>query len=513
MKHSMRRLQTSKNLLLNILAYAVQFVISFYISPIIVSGVGASANGFITLANDFVSYAGIIASVFNAVAARFIAEAFYEKNYEKANRYFNSLIVTNLIISGVLCFSGMTIVYFLDRLLDIPAELVFDVKLTFAIIFLSYIVTLLTLVFTTSVFVANRTDLQGIRNIIQYTIRFACILILLNFVSIRIYWIALAQLIAVTVAAVMNVGLTKKLTPELHINFKDAKPKYVKILATSGIWFALINVSTMLLKGLDLTVANLMVGPEEMGLLSIAQTLPNNITYIVGTLAPIFTPVFLSLYTNKKMAELEDSLHQSVYTMSCILFVPICGFIVYAYDFFRLWQKSLSDDAIRVITILAITVAVQEIFNIATASIAQFSVVVNKMKAPVLANIIAGVVSLLVEFGMLFFTDLGIYAIVLSTTGIMSLKYITFDAAYAAYCLKVPYKTFYITTFKAWASVPLLLLIMVGIRLLLPVAGWGGLIIDIVICVAICYPLMFGIYKRDLFIKAIEKLKNRKKSA
>ncbi len=49
---------------MNIVAFIVQFFISFYISPLIVSKVGASAYGFIGLANDFVSYAAIIATVF-----------------------------------------------------------------------------------------------------------------------------------------------------------------------------------------------------------------------------------------------------------------------------------------------------------------------------------------------------------------------------------------------------------------------------------------------------------------
>lgn len=78
----MGKKQTYKNLVFNILAFVVQFVTSFYISPIIVSGVGASAYGFIGLANDFISYAGIITSVFNSVAARFIANSYYKKDFD-----------------------------------------------------------------------------------------------------------------------------------------------------------------------------------------------------------------------------------------------------------------------------------------------------------------------------------------------------------------------------------------------------------------------------------------------
>ena len=82
MKTRMNKRQTFINLIMNTVAFAVQFVISFYISPLIVSNVGASAYGFIGVATDFVSYASIIATVFNSVASRFIADAFYRKDYK-----------------------------------------------------------------------------------------------------------------------------------------------------------------------------------------------------------------------------------------------------------------------------------------------------------------------------------------------------------------------------------------------------------------------------------------------
>lgn len=160
----MGKKQTYKNLVFNILAFVVQFVTSFYISPIIVSGVGAAAYGFIGLANDFISYAGIITSVFNSVAARFIANSYYKKDFDKANNYFNSLIVTNLGLAGVFGVLGVILVPNLNQVISVPIDILVDVKITFALTFLSYCITLITMVFTTSTFVANRTDLQGIRD-------------------------------------------------------------------------------------------------------------------------------------------------------------------------------------------------------------------------------------------------------------------------------------------------------------------------------------------------------------
>ena len=87
------------------------------------------------------------------------------------------------------------------------AKLVNDVKITFALIFLSYIVTLLTMVFTTSTFVTNRTDIQGTRNILNNVLRFVSILLIFNFVSVKLYWVAAATLIPNVVVVLLHMNI------------------------------------------------------------------------------------------------------------------------------------------------------------------------------------------------------------------------------------------------------------------------------------------------------------------
>lgn len=505
----MSKKQTFTNLIMNVAAFAVQFVISFYISPLIVSNVGTSAYGFIGVANDFVSYTSIIATVFNSVASRFIANAFYKKDYERANDYFNSLIVTNIIIAGVLGLVGMVLVPNLDKVLTIPVTLLLDVKLTFSLVFLAYIVQLVTLVFTTSTFVTNRTDIQAIRNIIQYIVRFAIIIVFLNFVSIKIYWVAFASLVATVIIAVLNIGLTKKLTPELKLSVKDAKKEYAFELGKAGCWMALTSISTILLRGLDLTVANVLIGDYEMGLLSIARTMPNTITGIVNTMAPIFTPVLLVNFSVGNRKGVVKEVKDSIKMMALLLFVPISGFIIFSYNFYALWQKSLNHEELVVITLLSIITVVQSYFDSTTSTMAQLSVVVNKLKLPVVVSFLCGVVSVVVEIFMIVVLDMGLYGIVLSTTIVMILRYVLFNSLYAAWCLEEKRTVFLPETIKTWLSIPVLLGFMYLIRKILPISSWMDFVIDVLICGVAGYLFMAVVYGRKYLRKILKKLRGR----
>lgn len=506
---NMGKKQTYKNIVMNIFAFGVQFVISFYISPLIVSEVGTSAYGFISLANDFVSYASILATVFNSVAARFIANSFYKKDYEKASNYFNSLIVANIIIAGILGIIGIVLVPNLQKILTISVSLILDVKLTFALIFISYIVSLVTLVFTTSTFVTNRTDIQGIRNIINYVVRFALIILFLNYISIKIYWIALATLIASIVIAIMNVNLTKRLTPELKINIANAKRDYALELAKSGFWMAFTSISVILMRGLDLTIANTMLGDYEMGLLSIARTMPNNVTSIIATIAPIFTPVFISFYAKRDLDGLIIDIKKSSRTMAVILFVPICGFIVFSYDFYRLWQKSLLINEVSIVTILSCITMIQAFFDSTTSTMAQLSVVTNKLKVPVLVSFGCGILNIIVVYILIKVTNLGVFSIVISSTLIMIIRYVIFNSVYAAYCLEQKRSYFILDVIKTWISIPPLIVIMVFVRNILPISSWFNLLIDAVICGILGYALMAVLYTRNVLFALLKRIIKR----
>lgn len=480
--------QMNKNIIMNLSAFLLQLIINLYISPIIVANVNTSAYGFMNMANDFVSYASIITSIFNSVAARFIANEFYHNNYENANKYFNSLLLTNIILSIVLGSIGFVITSMLEAVLNIPSSIIIDVKITFALIFLSYIISLLTMVYTTATFVTNRTDIQGVRNIINYVIRFSCILLFINFISIKIYWVAFSTLLGNIVISLVNIRLTKKLTPELRVNLKTANIKYVKILAASGIWMSITSISAILMRGLDLIIANKLLDSNLMGILSLARTMPNNVTSVINTIAPLFTPVFIMLYSKQEKNKLTAAVVSSIHNISAIMYVPIAGFIVLANDFYGIWQNSLGKEELALVVILSNITVLQAFFNSSTATLAQISVVTNKLKIPVLVSLGSGILNVIIVILFIEYSPLGIYSIVIISSVIMILRYIVFTPIYASYCLGLPVKIFYKDLLKIWILIPILIISMNLVHInFKAVTKWSELGIEIILCGIIGY--------------------------
>ena len=493
--------QTARNIAVNITAFVIQLVISFVISPIIIGKVGVTAHGFVGIANNFVSYAMILTVVFNSVAARFISKAFYEEQYDQANSYYNSLIVANVYIAVILGIIGAILVPNLARVILIPEDLVFDVQITFALVFGTYIISVLSQVFTVATFVTNRSDLEGIRNVISQLIRLLAIILFLNFLTIKIYWVAFASLLSGLTLSFMNVGLTKKLTPELKINLKQANMKDVWTLACSGAWVALGHISVILTRNCDLIIVNQAIGSHEMGLLSVAQTIPSYISQIICTVGAVFVPVFMNSYCNESKEQLVDRIKQSVKTMACLFFVPIIGFAVYSQEFYALWQSSLAADEIRSIAALSTIAVVQYLFDASTYTIGQVCVVANKLKMPMIFNVISGVCNIGLVLLLLKTTSLGVWGIVLSGTAVLSLRFILFNSLYVSRILDCGYGAFWGTLLKTWGSIPLLIGVLYGVKLLIPVSSWVSLIASALVAAIAGYVMMIVLYERGLFAK------------
>ena len=71
--------QFSMNFIAQFIAFFVNVGVSFFLTPFIVQNIGVDANGFVTLANNFVDYAQLFTVALNSMAGRFITIKIHQK--------------------------------------------------------------------------------------------------------------------------------------------------------------------------------------------------------------------------------------------------------------------------------------------------------------------------------------------------------------------------------------------------------------------------------------------------
>ena len=134
-----RNKQHAINLAASITNMVVGALISFFLTPYIVKTIGVEANGFVMLANSFISYATLVGTALNSMAGRFIMISYYNNDEEKVSRLYSSLYWGNIFLALVYGLLGFFCVIFLEKLVSIPVELQTDVKILFALLFMATI--------------------------------------------------------------------------------------------------------------------------------------------------------------------------------------------------------------------------------------------------------------------------------------------------------------------------------------------------------------------------------------
>ncbi|SEA08288.1 Membrane protein involved in the export of O-antigen and teichoic acid [Eubacterium aggregans] len=483
-----RKRQLSLNMITNIIAFILNLFLNFFISPYIINQLGSEAYGYVKLANDFVNYATLITIALNSMASRFITIALYEGKKERANQYYSSIAISNIVLSTILIIPSFLCVYFLEDLIEIPISLQFDVKITFGVVFLNF---LINLVFTTPglcFFMKNRLDISYRKNIDSIILRFVTIIILFLFLKPRIVYMALGTTISTLYIVVVNIHYKKVLLPEMEFKVQYFDFSTLKEVLSSGVWNSLTKLSQIFSSGLDLLITNLYIDAAAMGLLSVAKTIPNVIVSFLGSLAGVFCPDFTILYAQGKKEELIESIEGAMKIMSIISAIPNAILLSLGVEFYKLWVPG---EPAQVLQILSVLTVVNSCVTGPLQPIYQIFTVTNKVKQSSIVMILYGFSSILVTLLLVRTTNLGVFAVAgVSLIGSLIVA-LFYHLPFGAHYLNLPWWSFFPEIGKSVLSFFVTVGIGYFLKLFLSVDSWIGWFVAAIIILVLGLTINF----------------------
>ena len=395
--------KTMINLFCSLAVLVTNVLVSFFLSPYIVKNIGVEANGFVTLANNFVTYAQLIVTALNGMSARFITIEYVQKNYKKANLYYNSIFWGNLLIVAVLILPASFFIAKMEMIIDVPQDILLDVKMLFSFVFFNFFLSTGVPNWNCATYVTNRLDRQYIPQMVTSVFRCVFLFIVLSIFVPHVWYVGFAaSLVSIMTLAVAWYN-AHKLTPELRIRLKKGERLWsgsaVKELVSSGIWSSISNVGNMLLSGLDLIICNVMLGATEMGIVSLTKIIPNYMQQLSSSIRSAFAPELTINYAKKNLDAIYTDINRAMKLTSIVMTIPMACVVVLGDCFFALWVPSQDAQLLQILSILSIlgymfTSGTQILYNVFDT--------VNKVKQNSIAMITSGIISALITFIMVF---------------------------------------------------------------------------------------------------------------
>lgn len=465
--------QSALNIVGSIVVVGINTAINFLLSPFIVEHLGVEANGYITLANNFVSYIALVTMALNSMAGRYILIDYRRGNHQSVNEYYSSVLLGDWFLAAIFLIPMILFVVFIDSVIVVPESFLSDTRILFAIVFLNYLIPLCLPQWVTATYCTNNLYLRSLRNAVTAIVRAVAIYVLFSLFAPHSYYVAIAATLMSVVSLAMDYAFYKKLMPELRWSVRDFRIKKVWELVSSGIWNTISQCGNLLLEGLDILIANIFISPVSSGILALSKVVPNMITQITGTVATTYGPRLTYLYADGKMKEMENEVKNDISIVSFLANVPIGIVFVFGYSFFALWIPS--QDTIMLTWLSCISLVSLSFAGISQCFINIFGVV-NRLKLNSLVVIATGLVNVLVVFILLKHTQLGVYSIVISSSIINILRVFCFTAPYSARCINASSWRFcgYLLKGACYAVVPIVIGLLVK---LIPISNtWFSLI-------------------------------------
>lgn len=502
----------SINLMANLLAFAIHAGIQFFVVPILSEQVGNEAYGFISIANEFVQYAQIFTVLLNGVVGRFVAYEIHKGDLKKANQYFNSVLIADVILSAVFGVIGIMFVSHVEHFLVVSPGILKDVRVIFALTFLNYIFVTLFSVMGVATFVKNRIDIAAIRNILGYFVELAVIVDLFLFTPVvKAYYLVAGTLVSTVYLAIANVVITIRLTPELHISLKNYKFEMMKDMLKTGVWSSISQLSSTLLGSTTIILANLFVGGNVVGLISLAKTLPNCMITLFYTIYNVFTPNMVKYYAKGKIDDMIEYACHSMKIMTFIMAPIVIGIFVFIPDFLELWLSGKSVEELQIIGFYCRIILLGMFFEIPSMPLMYFSVATNKVRNDTLFSLNNSIVLLILSYIGLKYFSLGGAVIVSSQMISTTTKFLLWVPMYAAKTVERKWNTFYPGYFKSFFSMLIVFMGYVCIKPLLCMDTWISFGLSAVSLGGLGYLLtfvmLFSRQEKKLFVrKIVEKI-------
>lgn len=466
-----------RNIILSLVGSLSSFFIgmgiNFFLTPFIVRTLGVEANGFLGLANNFISYFSLVAIALHSMAGRFITLKICNDEMEEAGKYFNSLFISNIVLSIFVFFISLICVIHIEQLVKVPVDLVMDVKLTFAVTFANYIIQILTMVFSIAFFSTNKLYLQSKRLIQANLLRVAIILLAFMVLRPKIVYVAIGTIISGIYILFNDIHYTKKLLPEIKVNRRQFELVKVKELLASGVWNVVAKAGDILTTGVDLLTSNIFIGATAMGILAVSKTVPNVLIILIYSVAGVFAPEMTILYGQGRKYELKKCIKQAMRLLCVFVSIPNGIFIIYGKEFFTLWQPTQDGKLLWMLSVLAII----SMFIIGPAMpLEQIFTITNKVYENSMVIITCSVLSLAATLILLKTTGLGLYAIVVVSMVGSSLVTLAYRIPRSAVLMGLKWYTFYN---EVGINIILSILVMVigfFVKTIMPAHSWSTLV-------------------------------------
>lgn len=461
------------NLLANIISYSTNILIAFILTPYLINTLGKETYSFYPIANNFVAYMAILTTALNSMAGRFVTVSIVKGYMEDARYFVSSVLFSNIIMGMFLLLPMSAIIIFIDRIMDVPLNIVAAVRILFSFVFASMLIQIFSSVLGVATFVRNRIDLRSAMQLTSGILKIILFYALFKFFSPTIVYVGVVAFIVAISEFLFQRFYFKRLLPEIKISQRYFSVSHVKTVLSSGCWNSVNSIGNLLLVSSSLIMANILYGAASGGIYSIVNTVPLFINGVISMLVGVFAPSITYSFASGRKSELVHTVEKSQAMIGMFACSVIVVFVCLCNRFFQLWTPSEDADLLSKLSFITI---MPHFFIGCLWPLTNLNMAANKVAKPALVQLALGVINIImvVLLSRMFHTGLMTISAVCSFLTVALV--LGFMPLYTSYYLKISYATFYKVVLRMMLSALFLIVLFFAVGSQLALDNWFRLL-------------------------------------
>ncbi|WP_346355411.1 oligosaccharide flippase family protein [Azotosporobacter soli] len=421
----------SLNLISSIAYFALTICIGIWFAPYLISRLGISGYGMISLITTVTGYMSVATLTVNAAVGRYLTIALEQGDQQKANIIFNTSLYGSLGLVVVLIFPGLFVVMQPQTLISVPAGLEIQARWIFTFAIAAFLLNTIKTPFEVATYCRNRFELRNLLSAAEILIRIGLVVILFNLLQPAIWQVGAGIAAAACVSFGGAIQLWRKLVPDLQISFSWFRISQLRELFSMGSWVAISMLGSILFLGIDLLVINKMFDSESVGRYAAVMQWSTLLRGLATTVAGVFGPTILYCYVADDISGLIAYTRRAVKFLGLLMALPVgmvCGL---SSSILTLWLGTEYTDLASLMSLmtfhLALNLAYLPLHNISTAT--------KNVRVPGCVQIMAGAINLCLAIFLAGVAGWGIYGVAAAGAIVLTLKNLLFTPLYAAHIL------------------------------------------------------------------------------
>lgn len=435
----MMKNQIIRNIIFNILNFFSNIIITITITPFLIKNLGLDVYGIIPLAIFFTFYVSIITQALTSAVNRYFTIATQKNNFKESNEIFN----TSLFIILSYIFVQFIALYFpitkIDTLISIPNGNEENAKILFFCILIGFSLSLISSIFSVTLYSKNRIDIILLITIAKNIIRFSLVIAFFKYAYINIYFFGISFIIAELLSLTYLIFIYKKYASFLKISIRYFRKNRVTELLSFSSWLFIDQIGYLVFVKSDLLLVNKLQGSAANAEYAIASQFSDLLRSLAGLIGGVLGPVIMILYSKNKINEIKLIAHFFMKLISYFISIPIILICSFTTEILDLWLGKGFEGLKYLIWLITLPL----IINLSVIPLLSINIAFNKVKIPSLLNFILGSIGCIIALLLFHLTSLGIYSIAIGLGLALTIKNAFFIPIYASYIMNLPKLTFF----------------------------------------------------------------------